>query len=64
MRRFKKELHVDAFPCLLRADEKPKKNESVIDSTWLIAIENEAADLRRFFKEAMKVNLRAGAAKQ
>jgi len=70
-RRFKKELHTDAFPRLLRADEKPKKNESVIDSTWSIAIENEApniiknaaADLRRFFKEAMKVNLRAGAAK-
>jgi len=62
-RRFRRELHSDGFGCTLRPDEKPKKNEIVIEGAWKISIENDAprivknasADLRRFFKEAMKL---------
>jgi hypothetical protein len=70
MPRFRKELHADAFPRLLRKDERRKRNEIAIDGRWTVRCEsdapgvmrNAARDLARFLKEAMKVRLREGRA--
>ena len=60
-----KELFEDRFEDVRLGGERPKKNEIIIDRKWTIAfsasapkvIRNAVRDLRRFFKEALKMNL-------
>jgi len=60
-----KELFADRFQDVRLKGVRPKKNEIVIDRKWTIVccasppkvIKNAARDLRRFFKEALKINL-------
>ena len=63
-----KELFADRFEDVRLKGERPKKDEIAIDGKWTISCEataarvvkNAARDLRRFFREALKINLSPG----